>query len=107
MSKALEPLIERIAQSDPAFAAHLRKTVDSIEDNTAEGGMATTPGRKANFFRMGRDSGGELDGQLMRAARRGLIINAERIAVQLILNETVFLLNRLVIKWEREADGGH
>ena len=104
LSKALQPLIVKIDKDAARFAEHICKTLDSMEDNSNEGGTATTPGRKANFFRIARDSGGELQGQIRRAERRGYITKEERIEVGLILNKCVFLLNRLVKKWEGVDD---
>jgi hypothetical protein len=46
----VEPLLKKIARHSPGHARQLRR--DSIEDNTAEGGTATTAGRKAYLLRI-------------------------------------------------------
>lgn len=84
-------------------ARQLSRAADSVEDNTAEGGSATTAGRKANFFRIARDSAGECGSQLRRALRKGWITRAEWTEAQLAQNEATFYLTQLVTKWEQEA----
>jgi four helix bundle protein len=103
-NERVEPLVKKIARHAPARARQLSRAADSVEDNTAEGGSATTPRKKANYFRIARDSAGECGGQLRRALRKGWITFAEWSAAQIVLNEVTFLLNQLVTKWEAEAD---
>ena len=103
-NQRVEPLVKKIARHAPARARQLSRAADSVEDNTAEGGSATTPRKKANYFRIARDSAGECGGQLRRALRKGWITFAEWSAAQIVLNEVTFLLNQLVTKWESEAD---
>ena len=102
LAEALQPVLAEIRLRDVRLADHISKTFGSIEDNTNEGKTATTRGRKANFYRIARDSGGELEGQVRRAERNGYIAKQERIGVGIILNKVVFLLNQLVKRWETE-----
>lgn len=102
-NKLVQPLIVKIAIHSESHAGQLLRAADSLEDTTAEGGTATTPGKKANYFRIGRDSGGECRAQLKRAARKGWITDSECVEATIALNKAMFLLQRLIDKWERKA----
>ena len=86
MSQIVAPLIGKIRLHSLTSALQLERALGSVEDNTVEGATASTPGRKANFFRIARDSAGECSGNLRRSHRKGRISDAEWLQARIAID---------------------